>query len=127
MVVLLATSTLAAALVPAPPPQEETTDTTPPRTSSVPSGGELIEAKLDANAGRPKRVRASLGDQVDLLVRSRKPAQIEIRGLGLLEDVLPLSPARFSVLATRPGRFEIHRVDPPQTIGVLEVAREGSS
>src|SRR5688500_15493888 len=121
MLILLGTSTLAAALVPAPSPREDdtTTDTTSPRTSPVPTGGELVRASVDADANRPQRIRAALGDQVSIIVRSRRTTQIEVKGLGLLEDVLPLSPARFDVLAIRSGRFEIRRVEPERRVGVL--------
>src|ERR687893_277789 len=105
MLILLGTSTLAAALVPAPAPRDEdTTGTTSPRTSPVPAGGAFVKANLDTNAKKPERVRVSQGDQVNILVRSRKAGQIEVKGLGLLDDVLPLSPARFDILATRRGK-----------------------
>jgi len=123
MLVLLGTSTLAAALVPEPPERQATTSsTTPPRTSPVPAGGELIRASLDAGAKPLETVRMTLGDQLALRVTSSEPAQIEIRGLGLLEDVLPLSPARFDILATRPGRYEVRRLEPDRRLGVIEVA-----
>ncbi len=121
MLILLGTSTLAAALVPTPAPREDTTATTSPRTTPVPTGGELITVKLDADARRPRTVRAALGDQIAITVRSRRPAQIQIERLGLLSDVLPLSPARFNVFASQPGRFEITQVEPRREIGVLYV------
>jgi hypothetical protein len=124
--IILGTSTLAAMLVPAPPQTEDTTNTTSPRTSPVPPGGASVKAKLSTGSKRPERVRVSLGDQVSILVRSREPAQIEIPKLGLLEDVLPLSPARFDVLATREGRFDIRRVQPRELVGVLEVHEDAN-
>jgi hypothetical protein len=127
MLILLGTSTLAAALVPAPAPREETTDTTSSSTSPLPTGGEFVKEKLDADARRPARIQVSQGDQVNLLVRSREAGQIEITGLGLLDDVLPLSPARFDVLATRRGRFEIRMVEPRRLVGILEVVPAAES
>jgi len=123
MLILLGTSTLAAALVPTPPPGEDTSSSsTSPRTSPVPAGGELVEVKLDVDAKRPPTVRAALGDQVSIVVRSSEAAQIQIERLGLLNDVLPLSPARFNILANQPGRFEISQVEPKREVGVLYVS-----
>ena len=123
MLILLGTSTLAAALVPTPPTGEDTSSSsTSPRTSPVPAGGELVEVKLDVDAKRPPTVRAALGDQVSIVVRSSEAAQIQIERLGLLNDVLPLSPARFNILANQPGRFEISQVEPKREVGVLYVS-----
>ena len=126
MLILLVTSTLAAALVP--PPQGRdgtTTSSTSPRTSPVPTGGELVTAKIDAGAGRAETVRVPLGDQLALAVNSRKAGQVEIPALGLLEDVLPLSPARFDILATRAGRFEVRLLEPRKRVGIIEVTEPG--
>ncbi|MGI9021186.1 MAG: hypothetical protein ACR2G3_10800 [Solirubrobacterales bacterium] len=122
MLILVVASTVAAALVPPPPDDSgSSVSSTSARTSEVPTGGELVRATLDADARDAEIVRVPRGDQVAILVRSRRAAQIEIERLGLLEDVLPLSPARFDVLAIRPGRFEIRRLKPPKLVGVLEV------
>ena len=125
MLILLGTSTLAAALVPTPPPGEDTSSSsTSPRTSPVPAGGELVEVKLDVDAKRPPTVRAALGDQVSIVVRSSEAAQIQIERLGLLNDVLPLSPARFDILANRTGRFEVRLIEPDRRLGIIDVPRE---
>ena len=134
MLVLLGTSTLAAALVP--PPQEQdppTSSTTSPRTSPVPTDGQLLRAKLDAEPAqkrhaaqkRPEVVRVPLGDQLALEVHSKEVRQIAIRGLGLIDDAAPLSPARFDILARRPGSFPVEVVEPPRRIAVIEVPRGG--
>ena len=127
MVVLLVTSTVAAALVPTPPERDPTTSsTTSPRTSPVPTDGELVKATLEADATRPKRIELPLGDQLALTVRSRRTGQVEIRGLGLVEDVLPLSPARFDILATRADRFEVRLLEPRRSLGTIVVNDEGA-
>jgi hypothetical protein len=128
MVILLITSTVAASLAPRPAEREETTrETTSPRTSPVPTGGQLVQATLDADAKarRPERIEVPLGDQLALKVRSRRTVQVQIRGLGLLEDVQPLSPARFDILASRPGSFEVRVIDPDRPLAVIEVRRDG--
>jgi hypothetical protein len=108
MVILLVTSTVAAALVPPPPePDSTTTTTTSPRTSPVPTGGKLVKMSLDAGARRAESVEVPLGDQLALTVRSSRAGQVAVRGLGLVEDVLPLAPARFDILANRTGRFDV--------------------
>ena len=126
MVILLVTSTVAAALVPPPPePDSTTTTTTSPRTSPVPTGGELVRATIDADAERPKTVEVPLGDQLALTVRSKRAGQIAVRGLGLVEDVLPLAPARFDILANRTGRFDVVLLQPERRrLGVIEVKRD---
>lgn len=115
MVVLLAISTLTAALAPQIRREEDTTTSTTEttRASPLPTGGERVRVRLDTGAERPRGITLEEGDQLSLAVRSEEPAQIEIAGLGLLEDVLPLSPARFDVLATRAGTFAVRRLAPP--------------
>jgi hypothetical protein len=127
MLVLLGLSTLAAALV---PPQREpggtaTTQTTSPRTSKLPPGGELVRATIDAEGRRPARIEVSLGDQLALGVHSRRPGEIEVTGLGLIEDVAPGAPARFDILARRAGRFEVRWIEPRARLGVIRVTARG--
>jgi hypothetical protein len=125
MVILLVTSTVAAALVPPPPERDPTTSsTTSPRTSPLPTDGELLRATLVTDATRPKTIELPLGDQLALTVRSRRTGQVEIRGLGLVEDVLPLSPARFDILATRAERFEVRLLEPSRHLGTIVVNDE---
>jgi hypothetical protein len=122
MLILLVTSTLAAALVPPPPERDGTTSsTTSPRTSPVPPGGELVRAKIDAGAKRAETVRVPLGDQLALTVSSRRAGQVEIPALGLLEDVVPRSPARFDILAIRAGSFDVRLLEPARKVATIEV------
>jgi hypothetical protein len=121
MLVLLAMSMLAAALAPSPGDDETTSSTTSTTTAGhrAPAGGELVEAKLDADAARPQTIRVPLGDQLSLAVSSRRAGQAQIAGLGLVEDVARLAPARFDLLADHRGRYEVRLVDPPRTLGVI--------
>lgn len=123
MLVLLAVSTVAAALVPPPRNDDDTSSTssTSPRTSELPPGGQLASATIDADSKRPEHIVVPLGDQLSLTVRSGRTAQVEIRRLGLLEDVAPLSPARFDILATEPGRHEVRMLQPGRKLGVIEI------
>jgi hypothetical protein len=125
MLILLVTSTVAAALVPPPPERDSTTSsTTSPRTSPIPTDGELLRATLETGARRPKRIELPLGDQLALTVRSRRTGQVAIQGLGLVEDVLPLSPARFDILATRAEMFEVLLLEPRRRLGTIVVTDE---
>jgi hypothetical protein len=127
MLVLLVTSTVAAALVPPPPEREETTSsTTSPSTSPIPTDGVLLKATLETDTTRPQRIELPLGDQLALRVLSRRAGQVEIRGLGLVEDVMPLSPARFDILATRAGTFEVRLLEPRRHIGTIVVSDKGA-
>ncbi|HEY6771684.1 MAG TPA: hypothetical protein VI035_04435, partial [Solirubrobacterales bacterium] len=53
------------------------------------------------------QVRAEVGDQFTLLVRSSFPAQIEIPEFGLIGFATPDTPARFELLTDTPGTFGI--------------------
>ena len=124
MLILLGISTLAAALAPTPNRSgtaARSTATTTREPPEVPEGGKLVRATIDADARPPETVEVPLGDQLALQVRSRRPGEIEILGLGLIEDVARLAPARFDILARRPGRFELRRVDSRERVGVLMV------
>lgn len=124
MLILLVTSTVAAALVPPPPERDASTSSTTTPPSPIPTDGELLKATLKTDATRPKRIELPLGDQLALRVRSRRTGQVEIRGLGLVEDVLPLSPARFDILATRAERFEVRLLEPRRRLGTIVVNDE---
>jgi hypothetical protein len=128
MLVVLAASTLAAALL-APPPESETTTTTTgeadvgdagnPRTGS----GRLVQAELNASEGRSAPIRLGSGDQLSLIVRSRTAGQIEIPAFGLIDDVGRDDPARFDLLAERPGVFEVRIAGSGRVAGRIVVDR----
>jgi hypothetical protein len=124
MLVLLGVSTLAAALAPVDPGSESTTTST--RTAQTERdehrGGQLVRETLDAQAEEPKEIRVPVGDQLSLHVESKHFGQVEIRGLGLLDDVTPLDPARFDILADERGRHEVRLLGQKEEVGVLEFA-----
>jgi hypothetical protein len=117
-------SSVATLLVPA--PDERTTTTTMTTTDTAagaaPSGGELVRARIDAEEKRPQRIDIELGDQLALRVDARKPDQVTIPALGLLEDVDPLSPARFDMFAERSGAFRVRLLGAKRTIATIKVA-----
>jgi hypothetical protein len=124
MLAVLGVSTLAAALL-APPPEREQTETTteesPPTGSSSKGGGRLIEAQASVSTRRPEKFELRPGDQLSLTVRSRAGGQVEIPAFGLIEDVGPSDPARFDLLAERPGEFEVRLVDRKRVLGRIVV------
>ncbi len=126
MVVLFAASALAAALAPQPPVGEEEETTTEPAVSAPPAAaerGRLVRATLNAGGRKPRTIELREGDQLALLVRSETPGQVEIPALGLLDHVDPDTPARFDLLGERIGRLEVRLVEPPRTVGTIEVSR----
>ena len=123
MLVLLGMSTLAAALAPPPPKPDETTSTTSTTQPSPqePTGGELVEATIKAQAKKPEKLHIPRGDQLALTVESKRAGQVQIQGLGLIEDVAPLSPARFDLLADHRGSHEVRLLQPKRKLGVIEL------
>jgi hypothetical protein len=120
MLVLLLVSTLLAALVPAgDPPGDETT--TQPTTAAPEPPGERVARTIDAGADRPARIPIALGDQLSLTVRSQRTDQVEIPGLGELEDVDPEAPARFDVLPAQPGSYAVRIPGSDRPIARIEV------
>jgi hypothetical protein len=123
MLVLLFLSSLAAALAPVEQRRDETTSTSTTTTAQPPATeGALVRKTLDAREGRRPRVRASVGDQLQLLVKSSRPATVELAGFGLTEDVDPIAPALFDLLLERPGEFEVRELG-GRELGLLEVSR----
>jgi hypothetical protein len=130
MLVLLFVSSLAAALAPVRPGDRSTTSSStttrterPEGASQPPGAGALVRAAIDADVKRPSTARATVGDQLQLRVDSRRVATVEIARLGATEPVAPLSPARFDVLLTRPGRYPLRFLDTRERFGTLVVRR----
>ena len=72
-----------------------------------------------------------VGDQLTLLVRSRRPREISIPEFGLIGFATRETPARFELLATTPGTFGIlfavnYRLD-SATVGSMVIASTGFS
>jgi hypothetical protein len=122
MLVLLFISTLAAALVPAPDTDEEPESTQRSTTEATarPTGQRRAET-VDAAAKRPATIRVTAGDQLALAVRSPRAEQVEIAGLGQLEDADPAVPARFDLLLTGPGVYAVRFLGSERLIARIEV------
>ena len=62
-----------------------------------------------------------------MTVKVTAPGQVELEGLGLSAAAEPLTPARFEVLADRPGRHPVRfaptQGDEARSVGVLRIVR----
>ncbi|MGH2987661.1 MAG: hypothetical protein ACRDLO_13380, partial [Solirubrobacterales bacterium] len=63
-----------------------------------------------------------LGDQLAVTVTSDRLAEIEIPGLGELDDADPDAPARFDLLPREPGTYEVRLLDSGRRLGTIEVS-----
>jgi hypothetical protein len=125
MLVLLFLSSLAAALAPVEPQRDETsTSSTTTETAPEPAlaGGELVRERLVADPRDPPRIKASVGDQLQLRVTSRRAATLELVGLGPTEDVDPAAPAFFDILLDRKGTFPIKELESGEKVGEIRVS-----
>ena len=124
MLVLLFLSSLAAALAPVERSSDETsTSTTDAVTEPVAAEGDLVRATLDGTAKGPQRIKASVGDQLQLRVTARQPATIQLVGLGPTEDADPLAPALFDVLLEERGTYPVRELESRQELGTIVVSR----
>ncbi len=113
MLVLLVLSSVAAALVPVEERSRDDSSTTTDSTSEteLPTGG-FISRSVDAAAKEPGRIRASAGDQLELVVTSGRPAQVAIPALDELEDTDPEFAARFDLLLVDAGKYPVEVIAP---------------
>ena len=129
MLVLLGISTLAAALVDTSSFRDEGTGSTAASETeltlpkdTVPEGRQLKPVVVEVDRAKVTVVPVKLGDQLPLIVRSRKPDLVEIPALGLLEPVDTNAPARFDLFADAPGTYGIRLVTANRVIGRVEVS-----
>lgn len=123
MIVLLVFSGVTAALVPVDrEPRESDTTRTTTTTEPERPDGRLLSRTLRAAAKRPQVVRVRVGDALTLGVYSRQPDQVEIEGLGELEDVDRYAPAIFELAPYEPAVYPVRLLETGRTIGRIEVA-----
>ena len=118
---MLFLSSLAAALAPVQRGAEEGSSSDSSTTESTTSSAaapdaasgepQLIRQSVDASQRRPVRIRADLGDQLQLRVTSERPGTVELAGIGPTEDVGPNQPAFFDVLLESKGTFPVQFLD----------------
>jgi hypothetical protein len=138
MLILLGLSTLAAALVPPQSLREGSTTTTTTEettpTDTVPRGRALPIQKIVVGGNTipvlacpPKLRRAGscepikAGDQLTLLVQSRRPDELEMPAFGLVDAVGRNEPARFEILVASPGSYKVRFVSTGRIAARIEV------
>jgi hypothetical protein len=134
LLILLGLSTLAAALVPPQALREEstTTETTetmeqartvPPDT--LPRGKEL-QARIRVGGSTIPVVPIEAGDQLSLLVRSKRPGELEMPAFGLVDAVGPDQPAQFEILPREAGSYGVRFVPSRRVAARVAVEKPGA-
>lgn len=85
-----------------------------------------ISATLAPGAARQQRVRARLGDLVELRVLGTAPDSVTVTGYGEVQPVDPQNPARFDFIADRTGSFPVRFTASGRVAGVLVVRPVGA-
>jgi hypothetical protein len=124
MAVIFVTVGIVGALVPVP---EERAADKPPRPAPSAAGAAPVKT-LSLRYPAPEKtpqLRVDAGSHVILQVASSEPGQVTVQALGLAGEAEPRTPARFDLLATRPGRFTVAFVPAAggeaRTVGTLAV------
>ena len=81
------------------------TATAPSATPAPGTSGPRAELTFAAGDGGAQRIRT--GQAATVLVEVDEPGQAAIEDLGVSAAAEPLTPARFELLASRPGRYPI--------------------
>ena len=83
--------------------------------------------RITVEGGRPvggiARPSVSQGDKFSLVVRSDVADHVHVHGYDVIDDVGPGAPARITVVADVPGRFEIELEELGVQIAELQVTR----
>jgi len=85
--------------------QSEPREPEAPTASPTPAPDVPEALSFDAAENETMRLRA--GDAATVEVAVEEPGSVEIPGMGLSATADPVTPARFDVLASRPGRYEL--------------------
>ena len=78
---------------------------TPGTSPAEPTGGAPETVTFQASAKESRRIQA--GAAVTVEVEVSEAGTVDIPDLGLTAPADPVTPARFDVLATRPGRYPL--------------------
>ncbi|MEX2196446.1 MAG: hypothetical protein WD844_14270 [Thermoleophilaceae bacterium] len=129
--IVLGFSAVAASL--APPSDDDSGETTtaeeapapaPPAGDPPPAAGTPEELRFVTGSEEPERHTIEAGERAVVTVAVEDAGQVAIQGLGLIQAAEPGTPARFDVLPSRPGRYEVtfRPVEgEPERIGIIEV------
>ena len=90
-----------------------TTAATPASPGATARPAPARQATIRFDSAGPVTTRtARVGEAVTVDVRVDEPGTVELQGLGMASDAEPLTPARFEVLATRPGSHAVLLLPP---------------
>jgi hypothetical protein len=121
VLVLMGLTALAASVAPRQPatPREQTESTATPAPAGSPTFTTVERELTFTDSDEVERVEVNAGDLVQLTVSG--DARDGVMLLNRIEAIDPVSPARFSVLASEPGEHPIELVDADREIGTLVI------
>ena len=85
--------------------QSEPRDTPPPTASPTPASS--LPETLSFEAAENEAMRLPAGDAATVEVAVDEAGSVDIPGMGLSAPADPVIPARFDVLASRPGSYQL--------------------
>jgi hypothetical protein len=97
--------------------------------TATPSPAPSLPAAISFDATRDQTKKVSHGSTATIEVSVAEPGDVTILGLGLSAPAEPLTPARFDILATDAGRYELVFApatgETTQPAGTLVITSEG--
>jgi hypothetical protein len=114
---LLVTGAIISALAP-----REDRATAPPRTTPAPAAAATAQRHIEATLPGERTVRARVGDQVTLRVRSGDSDLAEIEGLGVSQPAEQDIPAVIDFVAPAAGSYPVTLSLAGRTVGTVEVS-----
>jgi hypothetical protein len=123
--VLMGLTALAASIAPRQPVQDGRRATTPTPTPTISAAANPLRtvSKTLSTSEGDKRIAVDQGDLVELEVTGPEIDSVTL--MSFVEPINPDSPARFELLADRPGEYPIELLGGRRQIGIL-VVRETS-
>jgi len=119
---MLLAAGIAAALTPPRREPQPAARTAPGPAAEGAAASTVVATLPGRDASRPKLVRARVGDLLELTVRVSRPDTVELGGLGEVQAADPDTPASFSVVVDRTGRFDVLQLGTGRVLGRLELA-----
>jgi hypothetical protein len=128
MALVLGVVALVEALVPV--PRGRGLAPAPQAAPALPSPAPVrsLELRYPAGRARPRQVRVPTGAHVTIQVTTSVAGQAVISRLGLVQPADPGTPARFDLLATTPGAYDVSfepAAGGTATVGRIVVAARG--
>jgi hypothetical protein len=129
MLVLLGISTLAAAFIPTESADDEQTESTASESTEaqapdpLPEGELLPPVRIEVGGKTLPVVRLDLGDQIELVITSRRTDLLEIPAIGVVEPITPDRPTRIDFLARNTGSFGIRMIEADRVVARIEVGK----